>query len=165
MVDISAYRRMYSNSAQISLNDKPGNAEWASVLDSQTDHRLVFPPTIKGYSLQSKKWWDLQVDEIAKVVWDKEAFKNLVLNSKTKDLIQALISNQLEAEKSTDLISGKGNGLVLLLHGGPGTGKTLTAECVAEITEKPMYWVTCGDIGTKPEEVESYLESVLILGS
>jgi len=97
-------------------------------------------------------------------VWNKEAFKSLVLDRKTKGLIEALISNQLEAEKSTDLISGKGNGLILLLHGGPGTGKTLTAESVAEIAEKPLYPVTCGDIGTNPQEVETYLESVLNLG-
>jgi hypothetical protein len=25
---------------------------------------------------------------------------------------------------------------------------------VAELAEKPLYRVTCGDIGTKPEEVE-----------
>lgn len=59
---------------------------------------------------------------------------------------------------------GKGNGLILLLHGGPGTGKTLTAEGVAEIAEKPLYRVTCGDVGTKAEDVEKYLESVLYLG-
>lgn len=29
--------------------------------------------------------------------------------------------------KRDDLIAGKGNGLIMLLHGGPGTGKTLTA--------------------------------------
>jgi hypothetical protein len=27
----------------------------------------------------------------------------------------------------SDLIRGKGDGLIMLLHGGPGTGKTLTA--------------------------------------
>ncbi|KAI1423327.1 ATPase [Xylaria sp. FL1777] len=47
---------------------------------------------------------------------------------------------------------------------GPGTGKTLTAETVAEIARKPLYKVTCGDIGTKAEEVEKYLEVVLLLG-
>lgn len=52
----------------------------------------------------------------------------------------------------------------MLLHGGPGTGKTFTAETVAEFAEKPLYRVTCGDIGTKPEAVEQYLESVLYLG-
>lgn len=60
---------------------------------------------------------DLRVDQISKVSWNKDAFKSLVLEEKTKDLIQALVSNQIAAEKSTDLISGKGNGLILLLHG------------------------------------------------
>lgn len=81
-----------------------------------------------------------------------------------KDIIQALVSSKLESEQSTDLIQGKGNGLIILLHGTPGTGKTFTAESVAEIAEKPLYRVTCGDIGTKPEQVEKYLESVLHLG-
>lgn len=38
-------------------------------------------------------------------------------------------------------------------------------ECsVAEISEKPLYRVTCGDIGTKAEDVEKYLETVMYLG-
>ena len=74
------------------------------------------------------------------------------------------MTNKINDEQSTDLIQGKGNGLIILLHGSPGTGKTFTAESVAEIAEKPLYRVTCGDIGTKPEQVEKYLESVLHLG-
>jgi hypothetical protein len=59
-----------------------------------------------------------------------------------------MVTNQIDAEKNTDLISDKGNGLIVLLHGyafsltvffrpsaynisGPGTGKTLTAERLA----------------------------------
>lgn len=30
-------------------------------------------------------------------------------------------------QKRDDIIAGKGSGLIMLLHGGPGTGKTLTA--------------------------------------
>lgn len=40
----------------------------------------------------------------------------------------------------------------------------MTAESVAEIAAKPLYRVTCGDVGTKVEDVEKYLESVLYLG-
>ena len=52
----------------------------------------------------------------------------------------------------------------MLLHGSPGTGKPLTAEGVAEIAEMPLYNVTCGDIGTSADEVEKYLQTVLVLG-
>lgn len=106
---------------------------------------------------------DLDVDRITDVEWNKQAFKTLVAHEKTKELVEALVTNRLAAEKSTDVIHGKGNGLIILLHGGPGVGKTFTAEGVAEIAEKPLYRVTCGDIGTKPEEVEKYLESVFYL--
>jgi SpoVK/Ycf46/Vps4 family AAA+-type ATPase len=61
----------------------------------------------------------------------------LVLDSKTKDLVKALIMVRTPGtgfkqglslvRKRDDLIAGKGNGLIMLLHGGPGTGKTLTA--------------------------------------
>ncbi|TQN67033.1 ATPase family AAA domain-containing protein 3 [Colletotrichum shisoi] len=98
------------------------------------------------------------------VQWNTGAFESLVISRKMKRLIQALITNQIEAEHSTDIISGKGNGIIMLLHGGPGTGKTLTAESVAEIARRPLYPVTCGDIGIEPREVEKYLESVLHLG-
>lgn len=107
---------------------------------------------------------DLQVDRIRDVSWNTDAFNHLVVDEDTKELIRALVSSKLDAEQGTDVIEGKGNGLIILLHGGPGTGKTFTAESVAEIAKKPLYRVTCGDIGTKPEEVEKYLESVLYLG-
>lgn len=57
----------------------------------------------------------------------------------------------------TDLMQGKGNGLVILLHGPPGVGKTLTAESVAKATGKPLFAVSVSDIGLKPSEVEQNL--------
>ncbi|TRX97310.1 hypothetical protein FHL15_001588 [Xylaria flabelliformis] len=112
---------------------------------------LLLPPTIKGFNMRRKKWYDLMADRVNDVEWNKEAFQNMVINRKAKDLVQALVSNQLAADTNTlsaDLIEGKGNGLILLLHGSPGTGKTLTAESVAEIRKT----------------AEKYLESVLHLG-
>lgn len=88
----------------------------------------------------------------------------MVLQSTKKELIRALVKKHDSMKESMDIIEGKGNGLILLLHGGPGTGKTLTAESVAELTHRPLYRVTCGDVGTNAEEVEQYLESALYLG-
>ncbi|TGO75035.1 hypothetical protein BELL_0239g00110 [Botrytis elliptica] len=140
--------------------------EDAMAQDGPPDPSFVYllPQKITGYNMRRKEWVELHANWLSEVIWDKKAFKKLVLARKTKDLVEALIVNQIAAEKSTDLISGKGNGLILLLHGGPGTGKTLTAESVAEIAERPLYRVTCGDIGSEPEEVEQYLYSVLDLG-
>ncbi|KAK8121675.1 hypothetical protein PG984_010345, partial [Apiospora sp. TS-2023a] len=128
-------------------------------------HEILFPNTIPGFSLHRKKWQDIEVDRIQDVKWYKEAFDHLVINEDTKELIHALITNRIESEKNTDWITTKGNGLIILLHGGPGTGKTFTAESLAELAEKPLYPITCGDIGTKPEDVERYLESALHLGN
>jgi SpoVK/Ycf46/Vps4 family AAA+-type ATPase len=118
----------------------------------------------------------LLVDNVGPVTWNKDAYERLVLPKKTKDLVKALVmvrTSEIGEEQGMsltgkkrrdDIIAGKGNGLIMLLHGGPGTGKTLTAESVAEIAEMPLYNVTCGDIGTSAEAVEKYLQTVLVLG-
>jgi hypothetical protein len=171
MIDMKTFRELHpedekkKETVTASLRSETLD-EYAMAQDNPSDPSFVYllPQNIIGYNMRRKKWVDLHADWLSEVVWDKNAFKKFVLAQKTKDLIEALIVSQIAAEKSTDLISGKGNGLILLLHGGPGTGKSLTAESVAEIAEKPLYRVTCGDIGSEPEEVEQYLNSVLDLG-
>jgi DNA polymerase III delta prime subunit len=33
----------------------------------------------------------------------------------------------VKGNQTNDIVAGKGNGLIMLFHGSPGTGKTLTA--------------------------------------
>ena len=100
------------------------------------------------------------VDHITDVTWNKIAFKQLVASEETKELIQAVVTaHGQRASAAPDIIAGKGQGLLILLHGAPGTGKTLTAESIAEAQERPLYRVTCGDIGTEPKEVEGVRNS------
>jgi len=171
IVDLNTYRSLHKdNISYMPSMNKPSQrddlGEDAMKQDQcpQEQFELLLPLKIKGFNLRRKKWYDLTVDRISDVIWKKEAFTKVVMDPKAKEIVRALITKQLASERSTDLIEGKGNGLILLLHGGPGTGKTLTAESVAEIAEKPLYRVTCGDVGTKAEAVEKYLESVFHLG-
>jgi AAA+ superfamily predicted ATPase len=106
----------------------------------------------------------LQVEFISQITWNTLAFDRLVLQADAKELIQALVDVHMSTTRSADMLEVKGNGLLILLHGPPGTGKTLTAESVAELVKRPLYRVTCGDIGTDAEGVEAYLESVLYIG-
>ncbi|KAH7125899.1 hypothetical protein EDB81DRAFT_810137 [Dactylonectria macrodidyma] len=124
---------------------------------------LTLPIALFGFSMDDKRWRSLLVSRMSDVVWDQKAFHSLVLPEDTKDVIRALVTHRISRSFSTDIIRGKGSGLMLLFHGPPGTGKTLTAESVAEHAKKPLYRVTCGDIGTKPEAVERYLSEVLRL--
>ncbi len=39
-----------------------------------------------------------------------------------------------------------------------GVGKTSTAECVADLTQRPLFPVTCGDIGETASEVQTNLD-------
>ncbi|KAF5484707.1 putative AAA domain-containing protein [Colletotrichum siamense] len=166
MVDYDTYTSLYPHNSYaakaIGAVAEPGLPTDGS--EPHAPEIYLFPKLIPGFDLRRKKWIDVEVDQIHDVVWNEHAFKSLVADEDMKTLILALVTNQIDSRRGTDMIDNKGNGLVMLLHGSPGTGKTFTAESVAEVAKKPLYSVTCGDLGTNPAEVEKYLESVFHLG-
>lgn len=98
------------------------------------------------------------------VTWNDQAFQELVLEKRSKMLIHAMVKQHSSGEDGfDDIISGKGRGIVGLFSGPPGCGKTLTAEAVAEITRRPLYSVSAGDLGVEPQEVDKELSKILDL--
>ncbi|EOO00263.1 putative aaa family atpase protein [Phaeoacremonium minimum UCRPA7] len=176
MIDYQTYRKFHGAATAFSFSRsaKALYDRWPESISNNSylseDNFMLLPPEIHGFFLKDKRWVCLCLDQITPVAWNKLAFERLVLPQKTKTLVQAMVMPRAnkdadaEPEVRGDLIAGKGNGLIMLLHGPPGTGKTLTAESVAELAELPLYSVTCGDIGTSPEAVERYLNTVLHLG-
>jgi SpoVK/Ycf46/Vps4 family AAA+-type ATPase len=112
----------------------------------------------------------VDIDSLGYTQPDKKAFENLKINPKHKSMVTSTVhanfSRQKFAKKSNnsnmsqDIIKGKGNGLIILLHGVPGVGKTAVAEAVAETNRKPLFAITCGDLGITPKEVESSLVAI-----
>ena len=181
MIDNKTYRKMHESAQAFNfLKVETTRAfdrmpPYLTTDDEPSDTSLLLlPPEIHGFYLNEKKWIKLFVDGVHPVSYNTMAFERLVLPTGTKDLVRALVTVRTSqrgvkqglgvAGKRTDITSGKGNGLIMLMHGGPGTGKTLTAESVAEIAQMPLYRVTCGDIGTNTDAVEKYLNTVLHLG-
>lgn len=128
-----------------------------------TEEQLVLcVPTVRGYAMKNKKWLTFYVDQVHEITWNEHAFDSLVMPQDQKDLILSFSTSQLKRNDTfDDIIAGKGKGIIMLLSGPPGVGKTLTAESVAETMHAPLYMMSAGDLGLDPGSVEQTLSTVL----
>ncbi|KAM7194251.1 hypothetical protein V8F33_007397 [Rhypophila sp. PSN 637] len=128
---------------------------------------LLLPTRIFGYVLRDRKFVQLVVQRLGEVKKSNDAFEYLKINTDHKNMIQSLVEQHFESKtndreqgvesSSFDLIKGKGKGLFILLHGVPGVGKTATAEAIAAANGRPLFPITCGDLGLTPTAVEAAL--------
>ncbi|GJC77371.1 putative AAA domain-containing protein [Colletotrichum liriopes] len=87
-----------------------------------------------------------------------------MLPSGYKNLILSFMEGQNKKGKTfDDIIEGKGQGIIMLLTGNSGIGKTLTAEAVADKLRKPLYVLSAGELGQESQSVEAKLREVLDL--
>jgi SpoVK/Ycf46/Vps4 family AAA+-type ATPase len=120
---------------------------------------------VRGYSLTEKLWGEFEVDDVSDIVWNDDAFPNLILPSGYKDLVLSFVEGKAASKDDDfdDFIKGKGLGIILLLVGNPGIGKTLTAEAIADKIRKPLYTLSAGELGQTANQVESFLGKALEL--
>ncbi|TGO06817.1 hypothetical protein BTUL_0475g00010 [Botrytis tulipae] len=105
---------------------------------SHGDEFMLCKSTVRGYSLSSKSW----------------------------ELLSSLVEQQMRADDGfDDFIKQKGQGLIILLSGNPGVGKTLTSEILAEEHHAPLYVVSAGQLGYDPSEFEERMKLVLELAA
>jgi hypothetical protein len=130
---------------------------------SLSDEDLLFcNHCIGGFGFRQKKWCLFSISLLQPIVWNLNAFEKLVMNEQKRSLIHSLVkSHRNGSDTFDDFVSGKGKGLVGLLSGNPGVGKTLTAEVIAEVTERPLYMFSAGELGTKVDHMERALDMVL----
>ncbi|KAK3941972.1 ATPase [Diplogelasinospora grovesii] len=126
-------------------------------------HHMLCRSRTRGYSLKLKKWLDFFVEQVGEITWNTNAFDKLVLPDDQKELILAFSESQLEGSNFDDVISGKGKGVICLLAGPPGVGKTLTAEAVAENLRVPLHTLSSGDLGSDSYSLEHGLTRILEL--
>ena len=126
------------------------------------DQLLLTVPWVKGFVLKEKKWYSLAVNHVKPIVWN-DSFSNLVLPHQEKDLLLAFAQSKIKSSDFyfDDFVDGKGRGIIILLSGSPGVGKTLTAESIAEKMQVPLYTLSAGEIGIMPTTVETEISSAL----
>lgn len=135
---------------------------------------LLLPRRLFGYALRERKFFQADVQYLRQVQTESDSFESLKINEDHIRIVNSVVSSHFQRKEmeslpgfmnfmDQDLIRGKGRGLVILLHGAPGVGKTATAEAVAMTHNKPLFVITCGDLGFTPREVESSLSEIFRL--
>lgn len=115
----------------------------------QPEDLLICPCMVYGYVLRSRKWVSLDVGLVEDIAIQELGFDSLVLPKGHSETLLALVethskgakpaTGQKVVERQIDLVRGKGKGLIILLHGEPGVGKTSTAECVAGKSPRAIF--------------------------
>lgn len=144
--------------------------------DLREEDLVLLPKRMFAYVLRERRFVPIDINFLKPIRREQGVFENLRILKDYKDIVRGLVGSHFEkktierkyidiAEEgpSQDLIQGKGRGLVVLLHGVPGVGKTATAEAVAMENQKPLFVITCGDLGLSPSEVERSLTNVFRL--
>ncbi|KAF5342476.1 hypothetical protein D9611_001266 [Ephemerocybe angulata] len=161
MIDPSAYR-VWQHATSSVIN--PPVVYHLDPRKLTEEEYMLCTPIVLGFSFTTKKWGGYALDRLTDVEWSSKPFDSLVLNPKTKDLVHSMVKQHTSGTSDfDDIVKGKGKGLVGLLCGPPGCGKTLTAEAVAEVTHCPLYCLSAGELGTELKGVEEMLTQVLEL--
>lgn len=153
----------------------PRHAQMAKTSVREED-LILLPKRMFAYVLRERRFVAIDINCLVPVRREVGVFENLRILKDYKDIVRGLVASHFEKKTierkyvdrgtegpSQDLIQGKGRGLVVLLHGVPGVGKTATAEAVAMENKKPLFVVTCGDLGLSPAEVERSLTNMFRL--
>ncbi|GAP92385.1 putative cell division cycle ATPase [Rosellinia necatrix] len=145
-------------------------------LELRDDDLVLLPKRMFAYVLRERRFMPVNTNFLKPIRRQPGVFENLKILKDYKDIVRGLVASHFQRKAlerryvdmstegpSQDLIQNKGRGLVVLLHGVPGVGKTATAEAVAMEYKKPLFVITCGDLGLTPHEVESSLSNVFRL--
>ncbi|KAF3074253.1 hypothetical protein CFAM422_003454 [Trichoderma lentiforme] len=133
-----------------------------SLSDLTDDQKLLVNPVLYGFSLGDKMWGAFAVTLLHDVEWNDNIFDDLVISDDQKQFMRALVESH-STSGFDDFVRDKGRGLIGLLAGPPGVGKTLTAEAVAEIARRPLYMISSGELGSQPESVQKGLDTLMEL--
>ncbi|KAE8316508.1 P-loop containing nucleoside triphosphate hydrolase protein [Aspergillus transmontanensis] len=113
----------------------------------------LLPSRLFGYSLQDRRFVACDVKNLRRIEKDRDMFNNLIINQNHEAILRALVESHFIPKEINET-------RVILLHGVPGVGKTSTAETIASHFQKPLFPITCGDLGLDPATVEKSLKEM-----
>ncbi|MCJ1404451.1 hypothetical protein MMC11_007676 [Xylographa trunciseda] len=126
--------------------------------DTDYTNPMLCPPFTLGYALDRKVWCRLFIDNLQSINWLPNPMDDLILPDMQKRILRALVRSHIFPAQARDEWGLKGKGLVILLHGTPGSGKTLTAETAAEYTHKALLKISLSELKDDERLEENMLQ-------
>lgn len=124
--------------------------------DDYEDDDTYALPFVRGFSLDLKKYVYADVNDVKQHTFDKTANDRIVLPGE----MHSMLNRVFDAEQDDifgDMFGNRHGGIIILANGTSGVGKTLTAEVFAEYTERPLYVLEMGELGTDLNNIERNL--------
>ncbi|KAL1848120.1 hypothetical protein Daus18300_013720 [Diaporthe australafricana] len=161
-------------------NSDPFKAERPMTrLDEQANKKLLdeklllCPEKVLVHSLSDNEWYYVAMSRLEKPKWDDMAWKRLVMPNSNVNPQVAKSFNRIKVlakahqglqrkDKTKEIMNnfkGKGKGLTFLLHGSPGVGKTMLAECLSEVQKRPLYRINLGKL-VADDQWESKIDEI-----
>ncbi|KAH8652593.1 P-loop containing nucleoside triphosphate hydrolase protein [Tricladium varicosporioides] len=123
---------------------------------------ILTVPLLRGFDLKAKKWCRFNLDEVREPSWNDLPYDNLEISDGDKQLLMAFADyHRFHDTGFDDFVKDKGKGIIILLSGPPGVGKTLSAEAVAEKSRIALYVLSAGELGSDSERLEAALTAAL----
>ncbi|KAK8022482.1 hypothetical protein PG993_013249 [Apiospora rasikravindrae] len=190
IIDRSLYWKNHGQNDESTEDGQPARLSRRAHHSVTPDHPLIpreltprdlplLEPTVYGFDLRTHEWRHLYVANLREVERDGNAFDDLILDEKEKELLLSSVQSATQdtivarGEVNTSIIptppqnkrmpTGEGGGSVYLFHGGPGTGKTFATNCISERTRKPLYHMTPFATGVSAEAVQHNMDATLAL--
>lgn len=148
---------------QVENLDSVATKEGSKTHQFSEEELLIASPVVLGFAFSEKLWLEFSLSGISDIEWNTGAFASLEIPDERKKIARGIVSTHKfhPAETIDDVVQGKGKGLVFVLHGPPGVGKTLTAEGIAEYLKCPLYAVSAGELGTDSRILEHELQKIM----
>lgn len=135
------------------------------------DDLALLPRRVFIFSLKHSIFAPVDVNYMQEIDYRTDGFSRLQLPEGHKRMLDSAVRSHLRRKRiekailsgadgsgasrgrtdaahlaTQDFIRDKGRGLIIMLHGEPGVGKTASAEAVAQTYRRPLFTISCGHL-------------------
>ncbi|KAK4442891.1 hypothetical protein QBC34DRAFT_223121 [Podospora aff. communis PSN243] len=141
---------------------KKGGTPLASFPLNEEDLALV-PSRIYAYLVRYRVFMAVDVQHMQPIPLQPAALDTICMEDTAKKMLRLAVSSYFRQGKDAAFSGSpvprrKRRGVVVMIQGSPGSGKTATVEAVAHAYNKPLFMLEAGDLVSETEETMMMFE-------